>query len=95
MFVFAWPMLVTRKAIVTVSPELRASDRIATDSPLHGAGAGLGEGTGRRMDCLAAGMAEAEILAEYPSLAAAGVRAAAAYGALLARDDLVPLLPQR
>jgi uncharacterized protein (DUF433 family) len=32
------------------------------------------------LDCLAAGMSEAEILAEYPSLIAAGIRAAAAYG---------------
>jgi uncharacterized protein (DUF433 family) len=33
------------------------------------------------LDCLAAGMSEAEILAEYPTLTAAGIRAAAAYGA--------------
>ncbi|MGH9011578.1 MAG: DUF433 domain-containing protein [Acidimicrobiia bacterium] len=33
------------------------------------------------LDCLAAGMSESEILAEYPSLTAAGIRAAAAYGA--------------
>ena len=45
------------------------------------------------LGCLAAGMSEAEILAEYPSLAAAGIRAAAAYGAALARDELLPLDP--
>lgn len=33
------------------------------------------------LDCLAAGMTEAEILAEYPSLTAAGIRAAASFGA--------------
>jgi uncharacterized protein (DUF433 family) len=33
------------------------------------------------LDCLAAGMSEAEILAEYPSLTANGIRAAAAFGA--------------
>jgi uncharacterized protein (DUF433 family) len=43
------------------------------------------------LDCLAAGMTEAEILAEYPTLDVAGLRAAAAYGALLARDELLPL----
>jgi uncharacterized protein (DUF433 family) len=45
------------------------------------------------LDCLAAGMTEAEILAEYPSLTEAGIRAAAAYGAALAREELVPLDP--
>ena len=47
------------------------------------------------LDCLAAGMSEAGIVAEYPSISRDGVRAAAAYGALLARDELVPLLPNR
>ena len=46
------------------------------------------------LDCLAAGMSEPEILAEYPSLTAAGIRAAAAYGAALAREELVPLDPR-
>ncbi len=46
------------------------------------------------LDCLAAGMGEAEIVAEYPSLTAAGIRAAAAYGAALAREELVPLDPR-
>ncbi len=39
------------------------------------------------LDCLAAGMTEAEILADYPTLAVEGIRAAAAYGAELARDE--------
>lgn len=43
------------------------------------------------LDCLAAGMTADEITAEYPSVAAAGVRAAAAYGAALAREELLPL----
>jgi uncharacterized protein (DUF433 family) len=43
------------------------------------------------LDCLAAGMSVEEILAEYPSLTLEGVRAAAAYGAILAREELVPL----
>jgi uncharacterized protein (DUF433 family) len=33
------------------------------------------------LDCLAAGMTAAEIVAEYPVVTAAGVRATAAYGA--------------
>jgi uncharacterized protein (DUF433 family) len=45
------------------------------------------------LDCLAADMSVAEIIAEYPTVTADGVRAAAAYGALLARDELVPLNP--
>lgn len=43
------------------------------------------------LDCLAAGMTVDEIVAEYPTVGAAGVRAAAAYGAMLAREELVPL----
>jgi uncharacterized protein (DUF433 family) len=47
------------------------------------------------LDCLAAGMTVEEIVAEYPTVGAAGVRAAAAYGAMLAREELVPLPPRR
>ncbi len=43
------------------------------------------------LDCLAAGMTEDEIVAEYPSVTVAGLRAAAAYGASLAREELIPL----
>ena len=43
------------------------------------------------LDCLAAGMTEAEIVNEYPSVSVDGVRAAAAYGASLARDEVLPL----
>ena len=43
------------------------------------------------LDCLAAGMTESEVVAEYPSVTVDGVRAAAAYGALLARDEVLPL----
>lgn len=39
------------------------------------------------LDALADGMTEAEIAAEYPSLTSEGIRAAAAYGAELARDE--------
>ncbi len=45
------------------------------------------------LDCIAAGMSVEEILAEYPTVTMDGIRAAAAYGALLARDEIVPLPP--
>ena len=43
------------------------------------------------LDCLAAGMTTDEITAEYPSVTPASVRAAAAYGAALAREELLPI----
>ena len=43
------------------------------------------------LDCLAAGMTVEEIIAEYPVVTVAGVRAAVAYGAALAREELLPL----
>lgn len=43
------------------------------------------------LDCLAAGMTTDEIVAEYPVVTTLGVRAAAAYGAALAREELLPL----
>ena len=45
------------------------------------------------LDSLADGMSEAEILEGYPTLTVAGIRAAAAYGAMLARDEFVVLRP--
>jgi uncharacterized protein (DUF433 family) len=47
------------------------------------------------LDCLAAGMTAEEIIAEYPTVTVAGVRAAAAYGAALAREELLPLPQSR
>ena len=43
------------------------------------------------LDCLAGGMSEDEILAEYPTITLEGLRAAAAYGAVLAREEVVPV----
>jgi uncharacterized protein (DUF433 family) len=43
------------------------------------------------LDCLAAGLSEDEILRQYPTLTVEGVRAAAAYGAALAREEIHPL----
>jgi len=43
------------------------------------------------LDGLAAGMTVEQIVAEYPTVTPAGMQAAAAYGALLAREELVPL----
>jgi uncharacterized protein (DUF433 family) len=45
------------------------------------------------LDCLADGMTVDEILADYPSVTRDGIRAAAAYGAMLARDELIPIDP--
>jgi len=39
------------------------------------------------LDCIAAGMTEQEILDDYPTLTGDGIRAAAAHGAELARDE--------
>ncbi len=39
------------------------------------------------LDCLAAGMTEQQILDDYPTLTVNGIRAAAAHGAELARDE--------
>jgi uncharacterized protein (DUF433 family) len=39
------------------------------------------------LDALAAGMTEDDILVQYPSLTVDGIRAVAAYGAELARDE--------
>lgn len=46
------------------------------------------------LDCLAAGMTDEQIVAEYPTPTVAGVHAAAAYGAALAREELLPLPPR-
>lgn len=42
------------------------------------------------LDCLAAGMTAEEVTAEYPTVIVAGVRAAAACGAALAHEELLP-----
>lgn len=42
------------------------------------------------LDCFADGMTEAEILEGYPTLTVEGIRAAAAFGAMLARDEFLP-----
>ncbi len=47
------------------------------------------------LDCMAAGMTVEEIVTEYPAVTVAGVRAAAAYGAALAREELLPLPQSR
>lgn len=47
------------------------------------------------LDFLAAGMTAEEITTEYPTVTVAGVRAAAAYGAALAREELLPLPQSR
>ncbi len=46
---------------------------------------------GVERDCLAVGMTEDQILAQYPTLTVQGIHAAAAYLAALAREEIVPL----
>jgi len=46
------------------------------------------------LDALAAGLTPAEIVRHYPSLTDEGVRAAAAYGAWLAKQEVMPLIPR-
>ena len=43
------------------------------------------------LDLLASGMSEAEVRAEYPSLAHEDILAAIAYGAEAARDRVIPI----
>lgn len=43
------------------------------------------------LDRLAGGPTEAQIVEQYPSLTVDGIRAAAARGATLAREEVVPL----
>ena len=43
------------------------------------------------LDCPAAGLSEDEIVRQYPTLTIDGIRAAAAYGAALAREEIRPL----
>lgn len=47
------------------------------------------------LDCLGDGMTAEEIIEQYPSLTTASIRAAAAYGAELAREELLPLTGDR
>ena len=47
------------------------------------------------LDCLGDGMTIDEIVRQYPSLTAVDVRAAAAYGAALAREEVLPLAGDR
>jgi uncharacterized protein (DUF433 family) len=45
------------------------------------------------LDCLAAGMTEDELQAEYPTLPPGAVRASLVYAARLAHEELYPLEP--
>jgi uncharacterized protein (DUF433 family) len=43
------------------------------------------------LDCLAAGMTHEQILEEFPTITRDGILACIAYGALLAREEFVPI----
>ena len=47
------------------------------------------------LDCLGDGLTAEQIIEQYPSLSIAAVRAAAAYGAELAREEMLPLTVDR
>jgi len=47
------------------------------------------------LDCLSDGMTVEQIVEQYPSLSITSIRAAAAYGAELAREELLPLTGDR
>ena len=47
------------------------------------------------LDCLSDGMTAEQTLEQCPSLSVASIRAAAAYGAELAREELLPLTGDR
>ena len=47
------------------------------------------------LDCLGDGLTTDEIVMQYPSLTTEAVRAAASYGAALAREELLPLAGDR
>ena len=47
------------------------------------------------LDCLGDGLSTEQIIEQYPSLSTAAVRAAAAYGAELAREEMLPLTVDR
>ena len=47
------------------------------------------------LDCLAEGMTEIEILENYPSLKKEHIKAALQYGAMLAREEILPLRGSR
>jgi uncharacterized protein (DUF433 family) len=69
------------------------TEMISTDTQvMHGQAviAGTRVPVSAILDCLAAGMSAEEITAEYPTVTVPGVRAAAACGAALAREELLP-----
>ncbi len=47
------------------------------------------------LDCLAGGMSDAEILKDYPSLPPDAIQATLSYAAVLAREEILPLSPER
>ena len=87
---FAFTVLARQTGIVTSEQMAMIS---ADPAVMHGQAviAGTRVPVSVILDCLAAGMTTEQITAEYPTVTAAGVRAAAAYGAALAREELLPI----
>src|SRR4051812_24565945 len=80
-----WRMSPDRLALVTTDPAVLSGQAVIVGTRVP---------VSVVLDCLAAGMSPEEIVEEYPTLTSEGVQAAAAYGALLAREELVPLGPE-
>src|SRR5262249_42540773 len=75
---------VTREQLEMISADAQVRQRRAVI-------AGPGVRGAVTVACLAAGMTAEQIPAESPTVAVTGVRAAAAYGAALAREELLPI----
>jgi uncharacterized protein (DUF433 family) len=78
-------MSADRLALITSDPAVLSGQAVIADTRVP---------VSVVLDCLAAAMSAEQIVAEHPTLTAKGVRAAAAYGVLLAREELVPLTPE-
>jgi uncharacterized protein (DUF433 family) len=82
-------------------PRVHEADRLALISSASAVLSGQAVIADTRMpvsvvlDSLAAAMSAEQFVADDPTLTTNGVRAAAAYGALLAREELMPLTPER
>lgn len=91
---YAFPVPARQTGIVTSEQMAMIS---ADPAVMHGQAviAGTRVPVSTILDCLAAGMTTEQVTAEYPTVTVAGVRAAAAYGAALAREELLPIPQSR
>lgn len=81
-----WPVASAQPDMISADPQVMHGQAVI---------AGTRVPVSVTLDCLAAGMTVEQITAEYPAVAVAGVRAAAACRAALAREELLPIPPPR